>query len=181
MSYVDASFYEDLVRTFARWPETEIDDPAIREECRILVHREARLLDQGRFEDWLGLYSAQCIYWIPATPGGDPRREVAIAFDDRRRLEDRIYRLRTGHAWSQVPASRTVRMVSNVEVLPLTQTQVMVRSNFLITDFRGGETRYWSGWCGHRLRRRPGGYEIEVRQVNLVDCDQNLRNPSIVL
>ena len=80
-----------------------------------------------------------------------------------------------------MPASRTVRMVSNVEVLPLTQTQVMVRSNFLTTDFRGGETRYWSGWCGHRLRRRPGGYEIEVRQVNLVDCDQNLRNPSIVL
>src|SRR5262245_19540443 len=142
MSYVDSSFYEELVRTFASWPETEIDDPGMREECRRLVHREARLLDQGRFDDWLGLYSAQCIYWIPATPGGDPRREVAIAVDDRRRLEDRIYRLRTGHAWSQAPASRTVRMVSNVEVLPLTQTQVMVRSNFLTADFRGGETRY---------------------------------------
>jgi 3-phenylpropionate/cinnamic acid dioxygenase small subunit len=181
MSYVDESFYEELVRTFASWPEKEIDDAGTREQCRMLVHREARLLDQGRFEDWLGMYSAQCIYWIPATPGGDPRREVAIAFDDRRRLEDRIYRLRTGHAWSQAPASRTVRMVSNVEVLPLTKTRVMVRSNFLIADFRAGETRYWSGWCGHRLGQRAGGYEIEVRQVNLVDCDQNLRNPSIVL
>jgi hypothetical protein len=40
-------------------------------------------------------------YWVPATPqGGDPRREVAILFDDRRRMEDRIYRLRTGYAWS---------------------------------------------------------------------------------
>jgi hypothetical protein len=56
-----------------------------------------------------------------------------------------------------------------------------VRSNFLITDFRSGETRLWSGWCGHRLRHRHGRYEIEVRQVNLIDCDQNLRNPSILL
>jgi len=56
----------------------------------------------------------------------------------------------------------------------------MVRSNLLITDFRSGDTRYWSAWCGHRLRGRADGYEIEVRQVNLVDCDQNLRNPSIL-
>ena len=57
----------------------------------------------------------------------------------------------------------------------------MVRSNFLTTDWRAGETRFWSGWCGHRLAVRGERLEIEVRQVNLVDCDQNLRNPSVVL
>ena len=182
MSYVDDAFYDELVRAFSSWPESEIPDPGTREQCRMLLHREARLLDQGRFEDWLAMYSDECIYWVPARPGGgDPRREVAVAFDDRRRLEDRVYRLRTGHAWSQAPASRTVRMVSNVEVFPASETSVMVRSNFLITDFRGGETRFWSGWCGHRLRHRHGRYQIEVRQVNLIDCDQNLRNPSILL
>lgn len=181
MSYVDQAFYDALVRAFSVWPESEIVDPATREQCRMLLHREARLLDQGRFEDWLGLYAAQCVYWIPATPGGDPRREVAVAFDDRRRLEDRVYRLRTGHAWSQAPASRTVRMISNIEVFPASETGVLVRSNFLLTDWRAGETRFWSGWVGHRLRHRHGRYEIEVRQVNLVDCDQNLRNPSILL
>jgi benzoate/toluate 1,2-dioxygenase beta subunit len=181
VSYVDEAFYDALVRGFSAWPESEIVDAATREQCRMLLHREARLLDQGRFEDWLALYAAQCIYWVPATPGGDPRREVAVAFDDRRRLEDRVYRLRTGHAWSQAPASRTVRMISNIEVFPASETGVMVRSNFLLTDWRAGETRFWSGWCGHRLRHRAGRYEIEVRQVNLVDCDQNLRNPSILL
>jgi benzoate/toluate 1,2-dioxygenase beta subunit len=181
VSYVDQAFYDALVRAFSVWPENEIVDPATREQCRMLLHREARLLDQGRFEDWLGLYAAQCVYWIPATPGGDPRREVAVAFDDRRRLEDRVYRLRTGHAWSQAPASRTVRMISNIEVFPASETGVLVRSNFLLTDWRAGETRFWSGWVGHRLRHRHGRYEIEVRQVNLVDCDQNLRNPSILL
>jgi 3-phenylpropionate/cinnamic acid dioxygenase small subunit len=181
VSYVDEAFYDALVRAFSAWPESEIADAATREQCRMLLHREARLLDQGRLEDWLAMYAAQCVYWVPATPGGDPRREVAVAFDDRRRLEDRVYRLRTGHAWSQAPASRTVRMISNIEVFPASETSVLVRSNFLLTDWRGGETRFWSGWTGHRLRHRHGRYEIEVRQVNLVDCDQNLRNPSILL
>ena len=35
--------------------------------------------------------------------------------------------------------------------------------------------------CGHRFIERDGRWEIEVRQVNLIDCDQNLRNPSIVI
>ncbi len=181
MSYVDEAFYEELVHAFTHWPEAALSDLQTREGCRMLLEREARLLDQGRFEDWLGMYSAQCIYWIPATPGGDPRREVAVAFDDRRRLEDRVYRLRTGHAWSQAPASRTVRLVSNVEAFAWKGDALLVRSNFLVSDFRTGETRFWSGWCGHRLRLRAGRYEIEVRQVNLIDCDQNLRNPSIIL
>jgi 3-phenylpropionate/cinnamic acid dioxygenase small subunit len=178
MSCVD---YEDLFRSFSSWPEDAIPDPSIRRACVALLHREARLLDQGRFDDWLALYSEDCIYWIPGTPGGDPRREVAIAFDDRRRLEDRVFRLRTGHAWSQWPASRTVRMVSNIEVFSGATDRLLMRSNFLTTDFRNGETRFWSGWCGHRLRRRDGRLEIEARQVNLVDCDQNLRNPSLIL
>ena len=123
------------------------------------------------------------VYWVPATPErGDPRHEVAISFDDRRRMEDRIYRLRTGYAWSQAPKSRTVRLISNVEVFASEESAArMVRSNFLISEFRVDGTRYLSGWCGHRFVERDGRWQIEVRQVNLIDCDQNLRNPSIVL
>ena len=97
-------------------------------------------------------------------------------------MEDRIYRLRTGYAWSQAPKSRTVRMISNVETFATNQSTVrMVRSNFLISEFRVDGTRFLSGWCGHRLVRTAHRWEIHVRQVNLIDCDQNLRNPSIVL
>jgi benzoate/toluate 1,2-dioxygenase beta subunit len=107
---------------------------------------------------------------------------VAISFDDRRLLEDRVYRLDTGYAWSQAPKSRTVRMISNVEVFAGAAADArMVRSNFLISEFRVDGTRYLSGWCGHRFVQRDGAWAIQVRQVNLIDCDQNLRNPSIVL
>jgi benzoate/toluate 1,2-dioxygenase beta subunit len=73
-------------------------------------------------------------------------------------------------------------MISSVEVFATTADAVrMLRSNFLISEFRVDGTRFLSGWCGHRVVREGGRWLIAVRQVNLIDCDQNLRNPSIVL
>jgi 3-phenylpropionate/cinnamic acid dioxygenase small subunit len=183
--YVNDAFYAELVENFSDWQRDDaaIEDPAIRDRFRLLLEREARLLDALRFDEWLAMYSPECIYWVPGThEGGDPRREIAISFDDRRRLEDRIYRLRTGYAWSQAPKSRTMRMVSNVEVFAARQGGArMVRSNYLISEFRVDGTRTLSGWCGHRFIEQDGRWLIQARQVNLIDCDQNLRNPSIVI
>jgi Ring hydroxylating beta subunit len=73
-------------------------------------------------------------------------------------------------------------MISNVEVFAAASpARRMVRSNFLISEFRPDGVRFLSGWCGHRLVERAGRWEIEVRQVNLIDCDQSLRSPSIIL
>src|SRR5437667_10112859 len=183
--YVNDALYRELVERFSNWQRDEfaVADAAEHDRFRLLLEREARLLDQLRFDEWLALYAPECLYWVPATPGGgDPRREVAISFADRRRLEDRIFRLRTGYAWSQAPKSRTVRMIGNVEVFATGRESVrMVRSNLLISEFRVDGVRILSGWCGHRVVQQNGRWLIEVRQVNLIDCDQNLRNPSIVI
>jgi benzoate/toluate 1,2-dioxygenase beta subunit len=182
---VTDALYRELVASFADWQREDrsVADAAERDAFRLRLEREARLLDQLRYEDWLGLFARECIYWVPATPAaGDPRREVAVTFDDRRRLEDRIFRLRTGYAWSQAPASRTVRLIANTEVFATDRDGVrMVRSNFLITEFWGDETRILSGWCGHRFVQQDGRWEIQVKQINLLECDQCIRNPSIIL
>ena len=183
--YVDDALYRELIANFSDWQDDQrtITDAATRDEFRRLLEREARLLDQLRYDDWLALYAPECIYWVPSTPNaGDPRREISVMFDDRRRLEDRIYRFRTGYAWSQAPASRTVRLVTNVEVFATARDDSrMVRSNFLINEFWGDETRVLTGWAGHRLVRDGEGWKIQAKQVNLIDCDQSIRNPSIIL
>ena len=183
--YVGPDFYDALMDDFTGWQadDREVADPAIRESCRRAIEREARFLEQDRHEDWLALFAPECLYWVPGSPdGGDPRREVAVAFDDRRRLEDRIYRLRNAYAWSQRPVSRTSRIVSNVTPFATAVPDIlMVRSTFLITEFQDGDFRTYAGWNGHRLRRAGDGWEILVKQVNLINCDRNLRNPSITL
>lgn len=181
--YVSDAFYDELVAAFADFDRTERENhsPELREACRIVLEREARLLDQWRHDEWLAMFAAECAYWVPGTPArGDPRREIAFAFHDRRQLEDRVFRLASGYAWSQVPRSRTVRMVSNVEVFDTDRPEiVMTRSNFLIAEHRGGDTRTLAGWNAHRLRREGTGWLILAKQVNLLECDQNIRNPSI--
>jgi 3-phenylpropionate/cinnamic acid dioxygenase small subunit len=183
--YVSDALYRELMANFSDWQDDAraIADVAIRDEFRRLLEREARFLDQLRYEDWLKMYTAECIYWVPSTPGaGDPRREISVMFDDRRRLEDRVYRLHTGFAWSQAPASRTVRMISNVEVFATAHDDTrMLRSNFLISEFWGDETRVLTGWAGHRVARDGNQWKIQAKQVNLIDCDQCIRNPSIIL
>jgi benzoate/toluate 1,2-dioxygenase beta subunit len=183
--YVTDALYRELIANFSGWQDDAraVADPAAREAFRMLLEREARLLDQLKYEDWLALYTAECIYWVPSTPNaGDPRREIAVMFDDRRRLEDRIYRLRTGFAWSQAPASRTVRLITNVEVFATARDDVrMLRSNFLISEFWGDEARILTGWAGHRVVRDRAAWKIQAKQVNLLECDQSIRNPSIIL
>jgi benzoate/toluate 1,2-dioxygenase beta subunit len=183
--YVNDALYRELIGNFSGWQDDAraVTDFAARDEFRRLLEREARLLDQLRYEDWLAMYTPECIYWVPSTPdAGDPRREISVMFDDRRRLEDRVYRLRTGFAWSQAPASRTVRLITNVETFTTTRDDTrMLRSNFLITEFWDDETRLLSGWSGHRIVREGAGWKIAAKQVNLIECDQCIRNPSIIL
>jgi 3-phenylpropionate/cinnamic acid dioxygenase small subunit len=183
--YVTNEYYLELITDFTDWQDDSrcLADPVERDLARRLLEQEARLLDRLLYEEWLMLFTPECAYWIPSTPeGGDPRTEIAITFDDRRRLEDRVFRLRTGYAWSQAPASRTARMISNVEVFESARDdQRMVRSNFSISEFWDGEIRVLAGWAGHRFRKTDGVWKISAKQVNLLNCDQCIRNPSIIL
>ncbi len=183
--YVTNEYYLELIADFTDFQDDAlcVADPAERDLARQLLEQEARLLDRLLYEEWLTLFTPECAYWIPSTPeGGDPRTEIAISFDDRRRLEDRVFRLRTGYAWSQAPASRTARMISNVEVFGCGRDdQQMVRSNFSISEFWDGEIRVLAGWAAHRLRKIEGVWKISAKQVNLLNCDQCIRNPSIIL
>src|SRR5262245_12613877 len=89
--YVTEELYRERVAKVTAWQRNEqaIAAPQERDQFLLLIGREARLLDELRFDEWLTMYAPECSYWVPGTPeGGDPRREIAISFDDRRRMED---------------------------------------------------------------------------------------------
>jgi 3-phenylpropionate/cinnamic acid dioxygenase small subunit len=181
--HVDGNFYAALLDELGRWDREW--DPVDRDtlaQCEDLLFREARLLDESRFEDWTELLTSDCVYWLPITPGGgDPRREVTLAFDDRRRILDRVYWLRTGLAHCQVPPSRTRRMIANVEVAWGTRpSEARVRANFVLYEFRGGHQRALPGWYAHLLRREASGWKIAVKQVNLIDSEHRHENLTVV-
>lgn len=181
--YVDDAFYADLLQLLARFDEDWPIPPVTTWlEASHVLSVEARLLDQRRFDDWLALFTSECLYWVPAARSrADPRASVSHAFDDRRRLGDRVYWLNTGLAFSQIPPSRTVHTVSNVELLDLDVSTRLVRSTFATHECRTAEPRVFAGWNAHVLAREGNGWRIRAKQVNLFDADAGHENLTLVL
>ena len=183
-TYVDDDYYQRLYGIAKDWsnPGPTVA-PELHYEITYLLNRECRLLDDGRFEEWLDLFQDQCIYWIPSDPAPhNPGGTITWEIQDRRRLEDKIARFRTGFAFSQLPPTRTRHSLSNIEIWTVGETELRVRTNLTIHTYRKGETGTLACMGGYVLQRQDdGGWLIEVKQINLIDADQAQGNISFML
>jgi 3-phenylpropionate/cinnamic acid dioxygenase small subunit len=69
--------------------------------CEQFLLHEARLLDEGKFDDWLKLFTPEAWYWVPSEPDqADPIETVSLIYDDRRLLETRVRRLASPRMYS---------------------------------------------------------------------------------
>jgi 3-phenylpropionate/cinnamic acid dioxygenase small subunit len=157
-----------------------------RAEAEELLYREARLLDERRLEEWLGLFTADARYWIPGGEAAEPGTEVAIVDDDRPTLEDRVTRLRSPATHAQSPPSRTLHLVGNVEVEPVRAEPAAVRvhSVQVIYESRAGQVRSFAARCEHLLVRdgaAGGAWRIAEKRVYLVDRDLPQYNLTFLL
>ena len=58
------------------------------------LYREARLMDENAYAEWLALWADDALYWVPATDDDiHPATQVSTIYDNRARLEARIRRL----------------------------------------------------------------------------------------
>ena len=148
-AYVNDARYAHLVALWKQAAGPPMDGTGGADSATVqLLYREASLLDECSYDDWLALYTAQCMLWVPAQPEPvDPRVSTGIYLDDRRRMEDRVAMVRTGHLHAQTPPSRTRRMLTNIEQWADPQTAcVVLRANLVIWEHRKGQTRAWPGY-----------------------------------
>ena len=149
--------------------------------------REAWLLDERRFTEWLALFTDDVLYFMPRRKNV-PRREshreltplgdLAILEEDKRYLEMRVARLDTGMAWAEDPPSRTRHLVGNLEVAPLARGEVQAKTAFLVyRSHLETDHQLLSGCREDVLRRVKGGWRIARRTIVLdanVLLDKNL-------
>lgn len=141
-------------------------------ECEAFLADEAELLDEGRFADWLALFTENAWYWVPIEPDQDsPLTTVSLMYDDRKLLETRVRRLQGSHMHAQDPRSRTSRIVTNVTLRERRPASALVRSKFMMVEYRRGDQRLFAGTCFHELVRADGGLRIASKRVDLVNCD----------
>jgi benzoate/toluate 1,2-dioxygenase subunit beta len=136
------------------------------------LYRQAEALDARRWSDFIDLFTADGIYWMPAAPEQTTGEGVPSIFhEDRNLMTVRMKRVTHPHAWSQAPAWGTSHLVSNVAIEtedPRTG-EITVRSRFHMMEFRRDESRHFAGSYVHHLRRERDGFRIRLQRVDMVN------------
>jgi 3-phenylpropionate/cinnamic acid dioxygenase small subunit len=149
--------------------------------------REAWLLDERRFKEWLDLFTEDLLYFMPRRKNV-PRREshreltalgdLAILEEDKRYLEMRVARLDTGMAWAEDPPSRTRHLIGNLEAKPRENGEIEARTAFLVyRSHLETDHQLLSGYREDVLRTVDGAWKIARRTIVLdanVLLDKNL-------
>jgi benzoate/toluate 1,2-dioxygenase subunit beta len=153
----------------------ESADVERRAELEEFLYHEAWLLDQGRFDEWLELYTDDATYWIPLQADqSDPLTTSSIVYDDRRLLEVRVRQFQHPRAHARVPVPRTVHQIGNVRVIESDGRDVRVSSTLFLVEFRRERQRVWGALVEHRLRRTDQGLRIAAKRVDLVNSEAEL-------
>lgn len=131
--------------------------------------RDACLLDEWRLNEWLGTFTDECDYVVPAPglPGADPHSDLLMVSDDRFLLEHRVEGLLNGTAWAESPRSRTHRMISNVRCSENADGTISASAHFLVTRARGTEMSQFPGTFHLTLVRTAQGLKMRKRQAVL--------------
>ena len=163
-------------------------------EVEQFLYREARLLDERRFHEWLELFTEDVRYWMAGRRNRYPKSSKAIAMldpdryvvedstedvelaildENKQTLSARVARLDTGMAWAEDPPSRTRHLLANIEVeTGSAGSELNVRANFIVYRSRSEtEQDFYVGARRDVLRLVDGAWKIANRKLIL---DQNV-------
>jgi 3-phenylpropionate/cinnamic acid dioxygenase small subunit len=153
-----------------------------RERLIAFVLREARLLDECRYEEWYDCFAADGFYWVPLSrhqPDGDLHN--SLAYEDKLLLRLRIQRLAHARAFSQQPASRCHHLlqVPEIECFDEATGRFLTRTQVLYTESRLECLQQYAVTVWHHLRWTGGGWQIVLKRCDILNADAML--PSIQL
>lgn len=160
-----------------------------RDDAEAFLYWEARLIDEHRYDEWLELFAEDGIYWLPINEDAGPKEHLSLIYDDDHRRRERVYRLALSPP-AQAPASRTLHIVSNVEVADGEDDHdVVLHSAQLIYEMRAGDDRQFelgdprlfAARCEHRLRLVGGEPKLILKRMVLLNRDVPIPNLTFII
>lgn len=127
---------------------------ALRLEIEDFLYREADLVDQRSYDEWLALFAEDLQYRMPMVRSLHEKRigeeyltgplDVSWFDEDKTTLATRVAQIRTGVHWAEEPLSRTSHLVTNVRILGATPSvevpqEVEVSCRFLVYRNRNAD------------------------------------------
>lgn len=135
------------------------------------LFRQAEILDEQLWDDWLTLFTEDGRYWMPAEgTQTDGHRQPNIFWENDEIMTMRIRRNNHPRAHSQAPHNRLNHVVSNVIIeSEEANGDIVVRSRFHCAEYFRYDVRTFSGKYRHYLKKTPDGYKIALQRVDLVN------------
>jgi 3-phenylpropionate/cinnamic acid dioxygenase small subunit len=153
--------------------------PELQLEVQTFLFREAMLLEELRFREWLALLAGDVRYIMPVRRLVQPKsgaenhapEEIFPLFDDdKSSLVMRVQRLETGVAHAEIPPSVTQRLISNILVEPsATGTDLIAHSRFAVHQLRRRAAFTFYGKRRDHLRRENGALKLVERRIELAE------------
>jgi benzoate/toluate 1,2-dioxygenase subunit beta len=130
------------------------------ELLRAFLYREARLLDDRQWDDWITLYSPKVRFWMPSWDDDDqlvanPQTDVSlIYYPNREGLEDRVFRIKTERSGASTPEPRTSHNIANVEIVEQRDGEIDLRFNWHTLSHRYKKTDSFFGTAFYTIDTR---------------------------
>jgi 3-phenylpropionate/cinnamic acid dioxygenase small subunit len=156
--------------------QPKISEPDVVE----FVYREARLLDEKRFDEWYDLFTEDARYWMPLTRGQvDGVNHTSLFYEDKLLLKVRIERLRHPRAYSQQQPSfcQHVLQRPQVETFDAAANVFVTRTPFIYVEAQLDHQVILAGVTFHHMVLAEGALRVRLKKIDLVNCDAAL--PSI--
>jgi len=171
-----------MVRDSNTTREQALERIVLTQEISEFLYAEAELLDERCFDQWLDLFTEDAQYWMPLRQNvqfDELHRENTSDVDGiswfdegKATLKSRVDQIKTGQHWAEEPLSRVCHIVSNVQIVKSTSSEVAVKSRMLVYRNRlQDETDLFIGKREDVLRRVDGQWKIARRKIIL---DQNV-------
>lgn len=146
------------------------------EQVQAFLFREARLLDDKQWDEWLACYHPDAEFWMPSWDDDDeltrdPQREISlIYYPNRGGLEDRVFRIKTERSAASTPDPRTGHNIHNVEIVSQQGEQLVVRFNWHTLSYRYHTTDSYFG-TSHYTLDLTSGQPLIMRKVVVLKND----------
>jgi p-cumate 2,3-dioxygenase subunit beta len=141
----------------------------LRLQVEDLLYQEADLLDQWRLDEWLALFTEDAQYLVPPTDlageAANPNTSLFYVFDDRRRMQERVIRLKKVTAHSESPRSKVRHLVSNVRVSHEGAT-IHARASFAVWRSKDATSDVFVGHYLYELAENGG--DVRIRKKTCV-------------
>jgi 3-phenylpropionate/cinnamic acid dioxygenase small subunit len=171
--------------------EKALERLLLKSEITDFLNEEADLLDERRYEEWLGTLADDYRYSVPlrmnvrhedvAARENTREGEEILWFDeDRSTVEMRVAQLATGRHWAEEPVSRVSHLVTNIRLETVALPEVDVSCRFLVYRNRvADETDFLVGRRQDRLRRTGDSWQVVRRRLLLDQSVLMAKNLSI--